>query len=40
MTLKIGKAPRVKTLTQPEGSGLEEGDFLHQEKTRQAVFSD
>lgn len=40
VTPKIGKAARVKTLTQPEGSGLEEGDFLHQGQTRQAVFSD
>lgn len=36
MTPKIGKAP-VKTLTQPEGSGPEEGDFLAQGQT---VFSD
>lgn len=39
VTPKIGKAT-MKTLTQPEGSGLEEGDFLHQGQTRQAVFSD
>lgn len=39
VTPKIGKAP-VTTLAQPEGSGPEEGDFLNQGQTRQAVFSD
>lgn len=38
VTPKIGKAT-VKALTQPGGFGLEEGDFLNQGQTRQAVFS-
>lgn len=39
VTPKIGKTT-MEILTQPEGSGLEEGDFPNQGQTRQAVFSD
>lgn len=39
VTPKIGKTT-MKSLAQPEGSGLEEGDLPKQGQTRQAVFSD